>query len=69
VSVTVDAVARPGTLTSGSVRFSDGQTGVWYLDERGSLGFVPGQKGYKPGAADVEAFQRKLELELARLGY
>ena len=69
VSVAMDAVARPGTLASGSVRFSDGQAGVWYLDEQGRLGVAPAQKGYKPAAADVEAFQRKLEVELARVGY
>lgn len=69
VSVMVDAVARPGTLTSGSVTFSDGQKGVWYLDEQGRLGVAPSQKGYKPSAADVESFQRKLEVELSRIGY
>jgi hypothetical protein len=69
VSVMVDAVARPGTLSSGSVRFSDGQTGVWYMDEQGRLGVAPAQKGYKPSAADVESFQKKLEVELTRLGY
>lgn len=69
VSVTMDAVARPGTLTSGGVIFSDGQAGVWHLDEQGRLGVAPAQKGYKPSAADVEAFQRKLEVELARVGY
>ena len=69
VSVMVDAVARPGTLTSGSVTFSDGQKGAWYLDEQGRLGVAPSQKGYKPSAADVESFQRKLEVELSRIGY
>jgi hypothetical protein len=69
VDVAMDAVARPGTLASGTVKFSDGQTGVWYLDEQGRLGVAPVQKGYKPAAADVEAFQRKLEVELARIGY
>lgn len=69
VSVTVDAMARPGTLSSGGVKFSDGQTGVWYLDQQGRLGVAPAQAGYKPSAADVEAFQRKLEVELARIGY
>jgi hypothetical protein len=69
VTVGMDAMARPGTLASGTVKFSDGQTGAWYLDEQGRLGVAPAQKGYKPAAADVEAFQRKLEVELARIGY
>jgi hypothetical protein len=69
VALNVDTMARPGTLVSGSVKFSDGQTAAWYLDEQGRLGVVPTQKGYKPSATDVEAFQRKLEQELSRIGY
>ena len=68
VAVNVDQVARPGALVSGTVRFSDGQTGAWYMDQMGRLGVVPTQQGYKPAAADVEAFQQKLEAELTRLG-
>lgn len=68
VSVSVDTVTRAGALASGSVRFSDGQTAAWYLDQMGRLGLVPQQQGYKPSAADVESFQRALERELSRLG-
>lgn len=68
VSVTVDTVTRAGALASGNVKFSDGQTAAWYLDQYGRLGLVPQQQGYKPAAADVEAFQRALERELSRLG-
>src|SRR5947207_1724108 len=35
VSVSVDALARPGTMVSGSVTFSDGQQAIWYLDQFG----------------------------------
>ncbi|MSU36952.1 MAG: hypothetical protein EXS36_18015 [Pedosphaera sp.] len=66
--VVVDKVTRPGTLASGSVTFTDGQQAMWYLDQRGQLGMVPAQKGYRPPAADVEEFQLALEQELARLG-
>jgi hypothetical protein len=69
VSVVVDTVARPGALVSGSVRFSDGQTGSWYMDQYGRLGVAPAQQGYKPSAADTTAFQQALETELSRLGY
>ena len=69
VSVTVDAVTRPGAMVSGSVTFSDGQSGAWYMDQMGRLGVVPKQPGYKPAAADVEQFQRLLEQELSKLGY
>jgi len=68
VSVTVDHVARPGTMVSGGVKFSDGQTGAWYMDQMGRLGVAPSKQGYKPSAADVEAFQQQLETELSRLG-
>jgi len=69
VSVTVAKLARPGTLVSGNVTFSDGITAEWYLDQTGRLGVVPKQQGYKPSAADVQQFQMALEGELAKLGF
>lgn len=69
VSVSVDAVTRPGALVSGNVTFSDGQAAAWYLDQMGRLGVVPKQQGYKPSPTDVEAFQRGLEAELSKLGF
>ena len=68
VSVTVDTVARPGTLVSGNVTFSDGQSAIWYLDQTGRLGLGPKQQGYKPSAADLQVFQQSLEAELSKLG-
>lgn len=69
VRVTVDHLAKPGAALSGSVTFSDGQSGTWYLDEMGRLGLGMKQKGYRPPAADIEEFQMKLQQELARQGY
>ncbi len=69
VKVGVDHIARPGAVVSGTVTFSDGQSGTWYLDEMGRLGLGMKQKGYRPSAADVEEFQMKLQQELARQGY
>jgi hypothetical protein len=68
VSITVDSIARPGSLVSGSVTFSDGQSGIWYLDQYGRMGIGPKQAGYKPSAADMQAFQQTLERELAKMG-
>ena len=68
VQVAVDAIARSGTLVSGSVTFSDGQTGIWYLDQMGRLGIGPKQTGYKPSPADMQTFQQALEVELSRMG-
>jgi hypothetical protein len=69
VSLTVDAVTRPGSLVSGNVTFSDGQGAIWYLDQMGRLGIGAKQQGYKPSAADLQAFQQALEVELSKIGF
>ncbi len=68
VSVTVDTVARPGTIVSGSVNFSDGNRATWYLDQMGRLGLMPEQEGYRPSQEDLQAFQMQLQQELQSLG-
>jgi hypothetical protein len=68
VSVTVDTLTRPGSIVSGKVTFSDGNTADWYLDQTGRLGVVTKQQGYKPSGADVQLFQTALEKELAKMG-
>lgn len=69
VSVTVDQVARLGGLVSGKVKFSDGQTADWTLDQMGRLGLAPQQKGYRPQPEDIESFQMALQSELAKMGF
>lgn len=69
VSLTVDQIARPGTIVSGGVTFSDGKPAVWYLDQTGRLGVTPTEQGYRPPEGDVEIFQTMLDRELAKLGY
>jgi hypothetical protein len=69
VSVTVDHIAKPGTVVSGKVTFSDGQTADWYLDQTGRLGVVPKTAGYNPSPPDVQDFQLALQQEVAKLGY
>jgi len=69
VSVTVDAIAKPRSLVSGRVTFSDGVAAGWYLDQTGRLGLDLDKPGYRPSEADVLAFQRDLERELQRAGY
>lgn len=69
IAVEVDRVVRPGAVVSGSVTFSDGVSGKWALDQYGRLMLDTGQPGYKPGAADVQAFQRELQLQLQRHGF
>ncbi len=69
VSMSVDKIARPGTMVSGGVTFSDGANADWYLDQTGRLGVVPKQQGYKPTQADVLQFQAALEREISKLGF
>lgn len=69
VSVTVDQLARPGALVSGKVKFSDGKSAEWLLDQMGRLGLVPAEKGYKPAPDDLQEFQTVLQVELQKLGF
>jgi hypothetical protein len=69
VALTVDTLARAGTIVSGKVTFSDGKSAAWYLDQMGRLGVSPEEQGYRPPAGDVEEFQMQLDRELQKLGY
>lgn len=69
VAVSVDKIARPGTMVSGNVTFSDGANADWYLDQTGRLGVVPKVQGYKPTQADVLQFQAALEREMSKMGF
>jgi transposase len=69
VSVSVDRLARPGALVSGSVTFSDGKSAAWYLDQTGRLGVMPAEPGYKPSADDVQSFQKELQNEMQKQGF
>lgn len=69
VSLTVDTIARPGAIVSGSVTFSDAKSAKWHLDQQGRLGLVAAEPGYRPPAADVQEFQIALDRELQKLGF
>lgn len=69
VTLSLDQIARPGTMISGKVTFSDGNTAEWYLDQMGRLGVVPAVKGYKPSQQDIQTFQMELQRELQRMGF
>ncbi|NBB80764.1 MAG: hypothetical protein GVY36_15170 [Verrucomicrobia bacterium] len=70
VSVDVDAVMRPGSLVSGTVRFSDGVSLGWQLSASGQLGLIPGDDpDYRPDPEDVQAFQTQLEEVLRQKGF
>jgi len=71
VKVAVDKVTLiPGALAGGSVTFSDGVTGQWIVDQYGRPGFTKiSQPGYRPSAADAQAFMRELSAELQKRGF
>ena len=69
VSVGVDTLPLPGAMVSGTVTFSDGQTGKWYIDDAGQLGVAPTVKGYRPPQSDMATFQKLLQVELQKLGF
>ncbi len=71
VTVTVDKVTLlPGALASGSVTFSDGVTAKWIVDQYGRPGLTEVSKpGYRPSAADGQAFMQELSMALQKRGF
>jgi hypothetical protein len=71
VRIGVDNVTLiPGALASGTVTFSDGVTGKWIVDQYGRPGLTEISKpGYRPSAADAQAFMRELSAALQKRGF
>jgi hypothetical protein len=69
VVVDMDKLSRPGALASGSVTFSDGVKGKWYLDQTGRLGLEGIEKSYRPSPDDISDFQMELQRLLQQKGY
>lgn len=61
VSAALDQVARPGSMVSGTVTFSDGMKGLWLIDEMGRPSIDPDQPGYQPSESDLVSFQEELK--------
>ena len=61
--VEISKIARPGVALSGTVKFANGSTGDWYLDQTGRLG-LDNLVGEKPGQDDIVAFQQELQRQL-----
>ncbi|MDC0272893.1 hypothetical protein OAK93_00815 [bacterium] len=61
VLASLDQVARPGSMVSGTVTFSDGMKGLWLIDEMGRPSIDPDQPGYQPSEADLVSFQEELK--------
>ena len=60
VTTTIDSLTLPGAMVSGKVVFSDGETGVWMLDQTGRPGLDPDTEGYRPTPEDIKEFQIQL---------
>lgn len=68
VSVTMDAIAMPGAIVSGKVVFSDGEAGIWMLDQTGRPGLDPHTPGYTPSREDLTEFQKQLRALIESTG-
>jgi len=70
VSVSVDSMTlHPGAMASGTVRFSDGVTGKWVIDNYGRPGFTEiSKEGYRPSPGDAQAFMQQLSQALQSRG-
>jgi len=69
VTVGVDRIMKPGSLVSGTVRFSDGVSGTWMLDRMGRLALQTDTPGYRPSAPDLQSLQVELRKALERAGF
>ncbi len=60
----------PNAVASGSVVFTDGVTGKWFVDNYGRPGFTQiSQPGYRPSQADAQAFMQELSAALQKRGF
>ena len=61
LKVDLARIQRPGFAASGSVTCSDGVKGEWGIDNYGRLALAfPDNQGYRPSAADQQAFMQQL---------
>jgi len=59
-SVTLDEVVRAGAAVSGQITFSDGEKGLWMIDQTGRPGLDADTPGYRPSEEDLVAFENEL---------
>jgi len=68
VSTTMDTLTLPGSMASGKVTFSDGETAIWMLDQTGRPGLDPDTPGYRPTQEDIVEFQKQLRELIQKSG-
>jgi hypothetical protein len=69
VTVALDRVMKAGSVVSGTVKFSDGVSASWFVDQYGQLALDAGRPGYSPRRQDLEAFQKALRKEFEKRGF
>jgi len=71
VTVEVDKVTLlPGALASGTVKFSDGVTGKWVVDQYGRPASPKfSQPGYRPSPLTARLSMQELSLALQKRGF
>jgi len=66
--VTMDAVPLPDALVSGKVTFSDGESGIWTLDQTGRPSLDFNSPTYQPSREDIMEFQQQLRALIEKSG-
>lgn len=66
--VSMDEIPLPGTLASGKVTFSDGEHGVWGIDQTGRPTLDFNTLGYQPSREDIMEFQVQLRALIEKSG-
>jgi len=67
-AVTMDSIAVHGTMVSGKVEFSDGETALWSLDQTGRPSLDPANPDYQPSQEDIVEFQTQLRALIQSTG-
>lgn len=68
VHATMDAHPINGSLVSGKVTFSDGEVGVWTLDQTGRPTLDFETIDYQPSREDIMEFQQQLRALIEKSG-
>lgn len=61
LKVVLDEDPIAGMLISGLVHFSDGERGMFYIDQMGRPGLDADTPGYQPSEDDIIEFQKQLQ--------
>ena len=66
VSVTVDALAKPGVQLSGRASLRSGAKVQWFIDAFGRVGLQPEAGSQRPSQSDMRDLQQALQVTLRK---